>query len=152
DLPAPLADLHDERDVRADRHVVEHEIAFGVGERGGGGVDGAGAAAIAGGARRDGGHRRVGHVHDDVVERHLAGRVVDGAAHGGARVARAGLVFVFARADGAGGLLALEVDARVAARFAGDESALDADEPASRTVREARAAAAGARGAPRLLG
>ena len=32
-LAAPLADLDDERDVRADRHVLQRELAGRVGER-----------------------------------------------------------------------------------------------------------------------
>jgi len=33
DHPAPFADLNDHRHIDADRHVLHHELARGIGER-----------------------------------------------------------------------------------------------------------------------
>ena len=92
ELSPPLADLHDDRDVRADRHVRELERTGGVRDGGDERAARDVTAAVARSAARDRRDGRVRHVHDDVVERHLPGRVVHLAAQRGGSAAGARLL------------------------------------------------------------
>ena len=147
DLAPPLSDLDDERNLVADGHVLERELARRVGRRDGNGLAGDGGVAAVAGLRavRNVGERRVRYVHGRVVDGHLARRVVDGAAH-------RGLAAVVTR-----DLLAFEADAsRLRARVphsAGDSRAdggvLIAAAAASVERRVVVAATAAGRGAHR---
>ena len=116
-LAPPLADLDHQRHVGADRHVLEREVSGLVGERRRDRLARQrGAAAVAARALGHRVERRVGHVDDDVVERDLAGGIVDRAADRGLAAAAARLRR--ARAARAGVLPALEVSARAVIRVA----------------------------------
>ena len=111
DLAAPLAGLHDDRDVRARRDVLQREAPLRVGQRDRDRLAGdVGVALVAGRARGDRRRRRVRNVDQDVVERVLAGGIVDDAGQRRLRRRRAGVLHDLALQAAAGGAAAARAD------------------------------------------